>query len=187
MKLIKFASAATLLLAAAGANAQSYGSGIIEFTGEVTDLTCTISGGAGASGTTNITVPMDPVEASALSASGATAGLHPYQLVIGGPGQGTCQNGKVATLYFDPTAGQVDGANGNLRNQEPTSPAANTQIQVLYKNAVVDFRDPTFKIDAPAIVNNTSVIDMASQYIANGGAAAPGFVQSAINYKVVYN
>lgn len=187
MKLIKFASAATLLLAAAGANAQSYGSGIIEFTGEVTDLTCTISGGAGAIGTTNITVPMDPVEASTLPAAGAVAGLHPFQLVIGGPGQGTCQNGKVAELYFDPTAGQVDASNGNLRNQEINSPAANTQIQVLYKNAVVDLRDPSFKTDPVTITNNTATIDMASQYVANGGAAAPGFVQSYVNYKVVYN
>ena len=189
MKLIKIASAATLLLAAAGANAQSaaYGTGIIEFTGEVTDLTCTISGGAGAIGTTNITVPMDAVEASALAAPGQVAGLHPFQLVIGGPGQGTCQNGKVAELSFQPTAGQVDASNGNLRNQEATAPAANTQIQVLYKNAVVDLRDPSFKTDPVTIANNTATIDMASQYIANGGPAAPGFVQSYVNYRVVYN
>lgn len=187
MKRIPIAFAASLLLVAAGANAQSYGSGIIEFTGEVTDLTCTISGGAGAIGTTNITVPMDGVQANQLAASGDTAGLHPFQLVIGGPGQGTCLDGKVAELYFDPSAGQVDAGNGNLRNQEANAPAVNTQIQVLYKNAVVDLRDPSFKTDPVTIANNTAVIDMASQYVAVNGAAAPGFVQSYVNYKVVYN
>lgn len=187
MKLIPIASAASLLLAASAASAQSYGSGTIEFTGEITDLTCTISGGAGAIGTTNVTVPMSAVQANQLAAAGDVAGEHPFQLIIGGPGQGTCLDGKVAELYFDPAAGQVDASNGNLRNQEANAPAANTQIQVKYKNAVVDLRDPSFKTDPVTITNNTATIDMASQYVANGGAAAPGFVQSYVNYKVVYN
>lgn len=189
MKQIQLASAIALVMGLAvssAASAMTTG-GTITFTGVVTDATCTIKGGSGTDGGEgNFTVALQPVAATQLSASGATANAKDFQVILGGPGQGTCEDGKVARMSFLPSSPRVDPATGTLTNAL-TGEAGNTNIQVLDgAHAAVDLRDPANGVDFPAIANNTAIVDLAAQYYATA-AATPGLVSTSVVYSVVYN
>jgi major type 1 subunit fimbrin (pilin) len=190
MKHIKLASALVLVLGTAAvgfANAASSNGGTITFTGQVTDTTCTVTGGAGTNGGTgNFTVALASVSATALNAAGVTAGAKPFSVVIGGPGQGTCQDGKVATLTFDIASPQVDAKTGNLANAL-SGQATNTEIQLLDSTGnAINLASPTYSVSSPAISNNTAQINLQAQYYATG-AATPGEVSTSVVYNIAYN
>jgi major type 1 subunit fimbrin (pilin) len=191
MKHIKLASALVVAMgiAAAGvASAAASTGGTITFTGAVTDQTCTVTGGAGTNGGTgNFTVALDPVPASDLAAAADTAAQKQFQIVIGGPGQTTCQDGKVATLSFVPSSPQIDPATGALVNAL-TGQATNVEVQVLDNNqAAIALNDPANGVTFPAIANNTATQDFYAQYLAVNAGATPGLVSTDVLYQVVYN
>ena len=190
MKHIKLASALVVAmgLAAAGvASAQSANGGTITFTGSVTDSTCTISGGGGTNGGTgNFTVALDSVAATDLAAAGVTANAKPFTVTIGGPGQGTCLDGKVATLSFLTSSPQIDAATGALTNAL-AGQATNTEIQLMDSTgAPINLADPSYSVNSPAIANNTAQINLQAQYYATG-AATSGLVSTSVVYAIAYN
>jgi len=191
MKHLKLASALVVAMgiaAAGAASAQASTGGTITFTGSVTDQTCTITGGAGTNGGTgNFTVALDPVPATDLAAAGDVTGNKPFQVIIGGPGQGTCQDGKVAVMSFVPSSPQIDAVTGALANAL-NGQATNTEVQVLDgTGSAIALNDPANAVKSPAIANNTATIDFQAQYLAVNGAATPGLVQTDVLYQVVYN
>lgn len=190
MKQIKLVSALALAagMAVAGtAGAQSANGGTITFTGQVTDNTCTISGGSGTDGgTSNFIVALQPVAATALAAAGATANNKPFSVVIGGAGQGSCQDGVVASLSFLVSSPQIDASTGALRNAL-AGQATNTQVRLLDSaGATINLADPTYSVKSPAVVNNTAQINLQAQYYATG-AATPGQVSTSVVYGIAYN
>ena len=190
MKQIKIVSAIalTLGLAIAGSASAADAGGTITFTGSVTDATCTVTGGTGTSGGTgNFSVALDQVNASALAAAGDTANPKVFDVIIGGPGQGTCENGKVASMSFLPSSIYIDAATGALSNAL-TGEATNTQIQLLdgTTNATIDLRTGTYAATA-TIANNTATVPFTAQYLAVNGAATPGLVSTNVVYAVTYN
>jgi major type 1 subunit fimbrin (pilin) len=192
MKHIKLASALVVAMgiAAVGvASAAASTGGTITFTGAVTDQTCTVTGGAGTNGGTgNFTVALDPVPASALAAAGETTGNKPFQIIIGGPGQTTCQEGKVATLSFQTSSPQIDPATGALKNAL-SGQATNVEVQVMdNNNAAIALNDPSNGVTFPAIGDdNTATQDFSAQYLAVNGGATSGLVSTDVLYQVVYN
>ncbi|CAJ0821217.1 MULTISPECIES: fimbrial protein [Ralstonia] len=191
MKSIKFASAIALaagVLVMGNAQAQAANGGTIRVTGSVTDATCTITGGPGTDGGTgNVGVALDPVAATALQNPGDHANHKPFTLIIGGPGQGSCVNGKVAKLSFNVASPRIDAATGTLTNALADQ-ATNTNIQMTNGTAagVLNLASPATVVDSPAIANNTSEIKLGAQYYATG-AATPGLVDTSVQYGVTYN
>jgi major type 1 subunit fimbrin (pilin) len=188
MKQTKIALAFTLIagLAAAGSAIAETNGGTITFTGAVSDATCTVSGGSGTDGGSgNFSVSLDPVEATALATAGATANEKAFDVVIGGPGQGTCTDGKVATMSFLTTDRLVDPTTGALMNAL-SGEATMTQIQLKDAVGVVNLADLAYSVDSPDVVNNTAIIPFSAQYLATGAATA-GLVSTHVVYKVVYN
>lgn len=191
MKQIKIVSAIalTLGLAIAGsASAQSSSGGTITFTGSVTDATCTVTGGTGTSGGTgNFSVALDQVDASVLAAAGDTANPKVFDVIIGGPGQGTCTDGKVASMSFLPSSIYIDAATGALSNAL-TGEATNTEIQLVDGTSTtpIDLRTGAYTATA-TIANNTATIPFTAQYLAVNGAATPGLVSTNVVYAVTYN
>jgi major type 1 subunit fimbrin (pilin) len=194
MKHIKLASALVVAMgigAAGIAGAQTAPAstgGTITFTGAVTDQTCTVTGGAGTNGGTgNFTVALDPVPASDLAAATDVAGNKTFQVIIGGPNQTTCEDGKVATMSFVPSSPQVDAATGALKNAL-SGQATNTEVQVLDGTGkAIALNDPANGVTFPAIANNTATADFQAQYLAVGGGATAGLVSTDVLYQVVYN
>lgn len=191
MKSIKFASAIALaagVLVMGTAQAQSANGGTIRITGSVTDATCTITGGAGTDGGTgNVGVALDPVAATALANNGDTANHKAFQLIIGGPGQGSCVNGKVAELSFNVASPRIDAATGTLTNAL-VGQATHTNIQMTDGTAAgaLNLASPATAVKSPAIADNTSTINLGAQYYATG-AATPGLVDTSVQYGVKYN
>ncbi|WP_130617566.1 fimbrial protein [Dyella amyloliquefaciens] len=188
MKNVKLATALFALgfVAIGSAAHASSNGGTITFTGAVTDETCTVTGGAGTDGGTgNFTVALDPVAASKLPSAGSFANKKPFQVIIGGQGQGSCQDGKVATMSFLASSPRVN-PNGNLDNAL-TGQATNTQVQVLdATGTAIALNTGTWSVNSPAIANNTATIDFGAQYFATG-AATPGLVSTSVIYAVTYN
>lgn len=191
MKKIKIVSAIaiTLGLAIAGSASAASSGGTITFTGTVTDATCTVSGGAGTSGDSgNFSVALDEVAASALSAAGASANPKQFNVIIGGPGQGTCEDGKVASMTFLPSSIHVDAATGALKNAL-AGEATNTQFQLLdggTAGTAINLAAGSYAATA-TIAANTATIPFGVQYLAVNGAATPGLVSSNVVYAVTYN
>lgn len=191
MKSIKFVPAAIALAAGVfamgNAHAQAANGGTMTFNGAVIDATCTVRGGSGSDGGQgNFTVALDPVPATSLTAAGATANRKPFSVVIGGPGQGSCVNGKVARLSFVPSSPRIDAATGTLNNALPNE-AANTNIQILDStNTPINLASVANGVNSPVIADNTTTINLGAQYYATGAATA-GQVSTNVQYGVTYN
>lgn len=190
MKSIKLAPAIALicgLVATGSALAATSNGGTINFTGSVTDATCTISGGAGTDGGTgNFSVALDPVAATVLNASGTTASPKAFSITVGGPGQSTCTDGKVANLSFLVSSPQIDAATGALKNAL-SGQATNTEVQVLNAaGTVINLANPGNLVSSQPIANNTTQINLQAQYYATA-AATPGLVSTSVVYGITYN
>lgn len=190
MKSIKFVSAVAMaagVLVMGNAQAQTANGGTIRITGAVTDATCTITGGSGTDGGTgNVGVALDPVAATSLTKAGDIANRKAFSLIIGGPGQGSCVNGKVAALSFNVASPRIDAATGTLTNAL-VGQATNTNIQMTdATGTALNLASPATVVNSPAIADNTSTINMGAQYYATG-AATPGLVDTSVQYGVTYN
>lgn len=189
MKQYIIAAAVALSLGSvAAASAQTANGGTITFTGVVTDTTCTITGGSGTNGgRNNFIVALDAVPVTALPAAGAQAGPKDFNVVIGGPGQGSCTDGKVASMAFLTSSPQVDPTTGTLKNAL-AGEATNTNIELLDGSGnVINLASAANAVTSPAIVNNMATIPFTAQYLAVGGAATPGLVSTSVVYAVEYN
>lgn len=168
--------------------------GQITFTGEVKAGNCIITGGAGTDGAaTNITVKLDPVQATALATDGATAGDHPFTLKVSGGSSGTCADNSAISLHFDGTAatslGQtlVDQSTGRLKNQTGTGQATNVEVGVLNTNGSPINLWTNAGSPVATVSGGTAQLNYVAQYVATGGAAQVGLVNTAVMYSVQYN
>lgn len=192
MKSIKFASAIALaagVLVMGSAQAQTFTAGTITVTGAVSDQTCTITGGAGTDGGAgNVSVALDPVGASVLAAQ-KTANHKAFNLIVGGPGQGGCVDGKVARLSFNAGGGSnVDPATGTLLNVAANG-ATNTNIQLTKGTtaSTIDLNNPAEFVETMApIKDNTATINMGAQYFTSA-TPTPGAVTTRVQYTAYYN
>jgi major type 1 subunit fimbrin (pilin) len=188
MKQIIIAAALALALgASATASAQAANGGSITFTGAVNDNSCTVRGGAGTDGGTgNFGVILDTVNPGQLATDGATAASKAFQVVIGGAGQATCADDKIASMSFAPTSALIDPVTGALQNSL-SGEATNVQIQLGNgtTNAPIDLADPN-NVSTATIAGNTATIPYFARYLATG-AATVGLVSTNVTYAVTYN
>ena len=191
MKHITLAAALVLALGAAGtASAASSAGGTITFTGVINDLTCTVKGGAGTDGGTgNFAVALDPIYASDLAAAGDIAAPKVFDVIIGGPGQGTCEDGKIASMSFLTSSPQIDAVTGALKNVL-VGEATNAQIQLADDaGTAINLATPGQQWDATigSAGPNTATLRFQAQYLAVNGPATPGLVSTNVVYAVAYN
>jgi major type 1 subunit fimbrin (pilin) len=177
----------TAITAAGVTNATTIGGGTITFIGTITDNTCSVEGGAGTSGgLDDFSVTLDPVKAFQLNAAGTTANPKEFEIIVGGPGQGTCVNGKIGSMYFLPESPQVSAVTGNLENTLPDE-ATNVEIQLLNKNgAPIDLREEESSMQSYTIEDNHAELTYSAQYHATG-AATPGLIDTNVIYAVDMN
>lgn len=163
--------------------------GTITFTGNITADTCTVKGGNPGSPTAaSFTVTLPNVDAPSLGAANQIAGTTPFQIVIGGPGQTGCTNGKTVRANWEagPT---IDAVTGALKNTAASSPASNVQIALFSQGGTIInlaglYNDPSNP--SAVIASNAATLNYQAAYKATGAATA-GAVASQVNYSVTYN
>jgi len=172
---------AVLLLAAAPVAAHA-ADGTINFTGKITDKTCTISTPGGK----DFAVNLPTVSKNTLAVAGAVAGRTPFAINLT-----KCSAGNVAT-YFEPGA-TVDFNSGRLNNQAAANAAGNVQLQLLGANnqflpikaaGTNQAQDNSqwVTVDADGSAN----LNYAAEYYATA-ATTPGEVASSVKYTIIYN
>jgi len=175
--------------------------GTITFNGEVTDVTCTVTGAGNATGVGNITVGMPTVSRSALNAAGSVAGVTPFQLVLGGGA--TCVDGKMAALWIETTATPaLDKTTGALINQLAGGSTAEVQVLNGDDSSIINLGVNASLAGAAAgtkklsnnqpvatIAGNTATLNYASQYLNSGaaGSVTAGKVSTYMTYSMQYN
>ena len=184
-----FASAAIVaafgIFAAAPAAAAD---GKITFTGDITDVTCTVTAGPGTTGSNgNFAVAMGSVNKSALATVGARAADTPFALIVGGSGQTNCTNGKVVKLRFEPAQSPVDMATGRLTNVAGT--AAVVQVGLMNKNrADINLANPFDAANiGETITGNTATMSYWAQMYAPATGVTAGTVNTYVMYSLSYN
>ena len=194
MKNIKLLSALALslgVLAAGAASAASSTGGTITFDGVVTDSTCPVNGGVGTDGGAgNFSVRLPQVATTDLATVNAKAGTVPFTIDIGTPGDTTpCAGaGKVARVTFLTSSPNINGVNGMLNNAL-SGEASNVNVQLLSGTGAGTVIDLTTQanFDGSAFANGVSKVPFQAQYVAVGGAATAGLVQTSVIYGLSYN
>ena len=173
MKTRILAIAAAAILVAQGAQASD---GTITFNGQLTNATCTITGGG------NQTVTLPTLSTATLASTGNTAGDTLFDIKLTGCSAGVA----TATAYFEAGA-NTDAVTGRLKS---TGTASNVQIQLLNSNgSLVNVAAPSVAgqgTQAATITSNAGTQSFIARYYATGATTA-GTVASSVTYSMVYN
>ncbi|MBH1553774.1 fimbrial protein [Stenotrophomonas forensis] len=166
-------SAALSLGAIASANAAD---ATINFTGEIKDLTCTITVGAGGTGTT---VTMPTVSSNVIN-GGVGAREQAFTLNVGAAGSTECGAGD---YIFSFQGKNVE--DGRLKNTE-TGGAANVQLAILDGGAEADLMTHTITKTIPAGGGSTTIPLTARYEKSSAGSAGEGDFATALEISVNY-
>ncbi|MGL5995569.1 MAG: fimbrial protein [Pseudomonas proteolytica] len=180
---------AALALTAAVSQAAHAADGVINFSGLVTDVTCTIEGAAPGSGAVVKDINLGGVSAARLAAAGNRANLTGFTIRIGAPGEGSCTNGRTAMVAFDPTSPAIDVATGRLNidgydNPSDSSNAKNVQIEVTNRDGT-PINLYSEKSTGVVIADNQAVIPLAAQMYASA-PATEGKVNTRVGFLIEY-
>ncbi|WP_130905490.1 MULTISPECIES: fimbrial protein [unclassified Pseudomonas] len=190
----KFAFAASVVVATAMAQtAMAADTGVIDFTGEVTDTTCDVSVNGG---TANATVTLPRVSSSALANAADVTGrvfvrmnLSNCGLVAGGTGT------PATAVHAFWQASPIINVNGRLNNQTAVASGGATNVQIQMLNDTLQPIDLS-KPDGQQNTTNATIVGAAgagtaelvhyAQYYATG-QSTPGLVTSQLEYVLSYN
>ncbi|NMZ01048.1 fimbrial protein [Pseudomonas [fluorescens] ATCC 17400] len=180
---------AALALAAAVSQAAHAADGVINFSGLVTDVTCTIEGAAPGSGAVVKDINLGGVSAARLAVAGNRANLTGFTIRIGAPGEGSCTNGRTAMVAFDPTSPAIDVATGRLNidgydNPSDSSNAKNVQIEVTNRDGT-PINLYSEKSTGVVIADNQALIPLAAQMYASA-PATEGKVNTRVGFLIEY-
>jgi major type 1 subunit fimbrin (pilin) len=158
--------------------------GTITVDGMVSAQSCTINGVA-PNGANNVSVKLPEVSVKALGSVGATAGLTPLRIKVGGAGEVGCADGKVASIAFE--YGPNVTADGYLANKALTSPAQNVVVQMFNADGTgIKIGDVTTNNTKATIAGHTATLEHAVGYRAIGKVSA-GAVSTSVMYSLSYN
>lgn len=164
--------------------------GTINITGEIQGQTCVVSAGAGTTAANggNFSVALEKVQASALAKPGDVAGSKPFSINIGAGPSGACANGTKAAILYESSSPMIDATTGNLKNTTGSTYASNVEVQILdgsKNNAPLNLASGARSAEV-VVASNTATLPFQAQYIATGGAASAGLVETSVQYSVIY-
>lgn len=193
MKTSIIASAMILALAAAGQ--ASANSGTITFDGQITSVTCTVTGGGNTTpggGSGDFTVNLAPANSSELGSTGARAGRSTFSIIVGDGTSGTgCEDGEFASMGWDVSRSSVN-ANGQLTNNAPVGTDPATGVAVVLLNgetfAEIDLNSTSgTNVPRVRILGNTAELKFAAEYVRLADTLKEGPFSSTLRYYVNYN
>ncbi|MBN3783674.1 type 1 fimbrial protein [Burkholderia sp. Ac-20345] len=180
MKFALSSIAALTVAAAAALPAVSHATdGTITITGKIGTQTCTIDGNG--TGGKDFSVGLPKVSTSSLASGGSTAGRTPFNIGLKNCSPAT---GNVYT-HFEPGT-TVNSTTGQLLNASGT--AKNVEVGLL--NGADQSNIGLGKADenstAVALVNGAATLPYYAQYVATGGPAGQGTVNTSVMYSIMY-
>jgi major type 1 subunit fimbrin (pilin) len=146
-------------------------SGTITIKGAVLADTCTVDVNGGAA------VVLPSVMTGALATAGTTTGDTSFAI-----GLSACDaNAISATMVFN--GSNIDSTTGYLNN---TGSATNVKVQLV--NAASAVINTSTNANAPliALANGTGSTSLKARYVAVGGAATAGVVQTSVGFTLTY-
>jgi type 1 fimbria pilin len=164
---------------------QKIAGAVLTFSGAtVTVPACTVS-----EVSKNLSVILPTVQASALSSGGQVTGRTAFSIELAG-----CPSGvtSVASYFSSP---HIDTSTGNLKN---TGSGAATNVEIQLLNGSGSSATPFSRINlagASLAAQNSGIYGVAggaatlnyyAQYVANGGSAGVGSVNSSVMYTITY-
>lgn len=154
--------------------------GEITFNGSIWPQTCTINGNG--QGSANFSVTLPTVLESSLATEGAVAGRTPFTIALT-----NCSpdSGSIST-YFEPGV-TVNTQTGQLINA--TGSATNVEIGLLNSDTTkinLGQAQPTQNSLSTTIQSGSAALNYHAQYVAVGGAAQAGDVQTSVMYSLTY-
>ncbi|MEJ0003875.1 MAG: fimbrial protein [Pararobbsia sp.] len=167
---------------------------MLSFDGKVTAQTCKING---LDKNANLTVKLPTVSTSALVKSGDTAGTTPFELKLT-----ECKTASgTAFPHFEPGA-SIDPTTGRLINTGTGNGLAeNVQVALLNENLspidlkaaplmqnvkIGELKPITTGSGADAQTTGEATLKFFAQYVATGGAATAGIVNTTVQYAMMY-
>uniref|UniRef100_UPI003BEEEFC2 fimbrial protein n=1 Tax=Burkholderia arboris TaxID=488730 RepID=UPI003BEEEFC2 len=184
IKLSSMVAASIVAFTAIVPGASHAADGTIGFGGEVTSQTCTINGNG--SGSNNFTVNLAKVSTTALKKDGDYAQRTPWNIALTNC---TPASGNV-TVYFEPGP-TVDFTTGRLKNSTGSGYAANVEVGLLNGGfqPITLGNDPNSQgVDVVAIgADGSAMLKFYAQYVATGGAASAGKVQTSVMYTLNFS
>ncbi|VWC49638.1 fimbrial protein [Burkholderia aenigmatica] len=169
---------ATAGLLAVASSAQA-ADGTITIKGDITAQTCNISGDGGGK---DFTVTLPDVSTSALSTAGSTAGRKPFRINL----SNCSPNSGNASVYFEPGT-TVNAQTGKLFNA--TGDAPNVEVGLLNKdgsNINLGKAQGGQNSQTVGIAGGSAELNYYAEYVATGGAAGAGSVNTSVMYSVSY-
>lgn len=160
--------------------------GHLDFTGSITDVTCTINGKpAGPNNRT--TVDLGSVDPIIFTAVGTKSPAVPFSLVLGG---GTaCKDKTKASISFDTGSANIDPATGNLILQG-TAAAKGVQIEISDNGNKATGKIPLHLAQTnpqvATIADNTATLTYSAAYVQTAAAVTAGAGNSFIRYTMAY-
>ncbi|HHF1670081.1 TPA: fimbrial protein [Haemophilus influenzae] len=198
----KLTLAAGLLFSLGGiSSAFGAADGTITFNGRVVDQTCTVSNNTSGN---NIDVKLPTVNKTQLAADGAVAGLTRFNIELTGCKPAATGGTNGVRAYFLPNSQYVDPTTHNLINVAQVTggdtKADNVQIQLTHADTskviavgenvdeqAKSITNPWFNFVNDAGANTAKAhLTYHAQYVAVGGAATAGVVQSKVEYNIIY-
>ncbi|AOI79972.1 MULTISPECIES: fimbrial protein [Burkholderia] len=179
---LAFSSIAALTVAAAAAlpTMAHAADGTITVTGAVGTQTCTIEGN-GAGGGKDFTVQMPKVSTSALGVGGSTAGRTAFNIGLKNcaPASGKVYTHFEAGTTVNSTTGQLFNASGTAKNIEITLLNGSDYSQINLGKA----QENSIPVD---LANGSATLPYYAQYVAVGGGASAGTVNTSVMYSIMY-
>ncbi|QYE93256.1 type 1 fimbrial protein [Pseudomonas aeruginosa] len=174
------ATALTLLLGATAISAHA-ADGMVKVTGSVVGTTCKVGGtktetGGPQGALSSINVELDPVSVSALDTAGKMAGSKYFTISLS-----DC-TAKTAQVMFE-TMGTVDTATGFLKN---AGDAKNVQVALATGDDQQIHIGSNAGSQAVTLADGKADINLRAYYVAVGGAAEPGSVDTTAMFSMKY-
>ena len=177
------ALALAALVSATGAQFANASDGTINFNGQLTDQTCTVSVN-GVVTPTVATVTLPTVSTGTLTLAGETAGSTAFNIRLS-----NCVGAASAVAAFFESGSGVDPFSGHLNNIAGVGSATNVQLQLVdaASNNIISAGNSNqlFSNTFAALVNGEADMPYAVRYYATGATTA-GTVVGSVTYSINY-
>lgn len=169
-----------LLTAGLAAPAAFASDGTITFDGEITNVTCSVSGEGGVG--PDFTVNLAGVDASKLTGVGTRVGETGFRIYIGKTGEASCTDTTKVWASFDPDSSLVDISTGMVK--VTTGTATGVQFRLMNENLdPIDIWGDQ-KVVKKEVANNQAILAHVVAFEQTAATVVPGKAGGSVKYTI---